>query len=196
MVPVATFELQPRHHRFTDFQSRPCISSRPTACRPIRRSILSFPEIRVSRYSVLEGCSSLSLSLYPIERRMYRLRLARARSLHTRETRCYHVCLNNSVRAFDSSMFPAAWRERRQEKKRFLGLRYLPIVVTSAPNCTPKPEALPRSHPSPFAPSPPHPSFLFSSCHVDLDFVSPCRILHPTDHSYESYLVAFSARTK
>lgn len=58
---------------FTDFQSRPCISSRPTASRPIRRSILSFPEIRVSRYSVFKGCSSFSpfkkflfFSFYPV----------------------------------------------------------------------------------------------------------------------------------
>lgn len=80
---------------------------------------------------------------------MYRLRLARARSLHTRETRCYHVCPNNSDHVFDSSMFPAARRERRQKKKRSPGLRYLLIAVTSAPNCTPKPEALPRPHPAP-----------------------------------------------
>lgn len=81
---------------------------------------------------------------------MYQLRLARARSLHTRETRCYHVCPNNSDHAFDSSMFPPAWRERRQRKKWSLGLRYLLIAVTSAPNCTPKPEGLPRPHPTPF----------------------------------------------
>lgn len=39
-----------------------------------------------------------------------------------------------------------------RKKKRSLGLRYLLIAVTSAPNCTPKPEALPRPHSSPFSP--------------------------------------------
>jgi len=68
-------------------------------------------------------------------------------------------------------------------------LRYLLIAVTSAPNCTSKPEALPRPH---FFPFPPRPSFPSFSSHVDLDFVSLCCILHPTDRSYESYLVAFS----
>lgn len=134
------------------FKAGPVYCRGRTACRPIRRSILSFSEIRVSRYSVLEGCFSLSLSLYPMYRRCIDSALLAPRSLHTRETRCYHVCPNNSVHAFDSSMFPAAWRERRQKKKRSLGLRYLLIAVTSAPNCTPKPEALPRPHSSPFSP--------------------------------------------
>lgn len=113
------------------------------ACRPIHRSIFPYPEIRVSRYSVLEGYSSLSLYLsLPLRVTVYRLRLARARLLHTREMRCYHVCPNNSVHTFDSSICfrPAG---TSSEKKRSLGLRYLLIAVTSAPNCTPKPESLP-----------------------------------------------------
>lgn len=103
------------------------------------------------------------LSLYSSDR----VRLSRARSLHTREMRCYHVCPNNSAYTFDSSMFLTGG------EKRSPGLRYLLIAVTSAPNCTPKPESLPSlslSRTFPLISL----SFL-PPClnHVDLDLVSP-----------------------
>lgn len=144
---VEIFELRPRRRRFTDFQSRPCISSllnwvsADSSIYPLLSRNIRIPIFRARQ-------PFLSFSL--LRMAMYQLRLVRARSLHTRETRCYHVCPNNSDHAFDSSMFPPAWRERRQRKKWSLGLRYLLIAVTSAPNCTPKPEGLPRPHPTPF----------------------------------------------
>lgn len=112
------------------------------------RVVIDFPPSRNMRITIFRdrGHISLSFSLAPSFSpfiqwmTMYRLCLARARSLHTRETRCYHVCPNNSVHTFDSSMLPAG---RNVGEKRSLGLRYLLIAVTSAPNCTPKPKSPP-----------------------------------------------------
>lgn len=155
------------------FQADPVYRHGRTACR----SILPYPEIRVSRYFVLEGYFSLSppsFSPFILWVTMYRLRLARSRPLHTREPRCYHVCPNNSARIhlIHSSMFPAG--RNAVGEKRSLGLRYLLIAVTSAPNCTLlNPKVLPpypypaHSLSSLFPFSPPCPD------HVDLDLVSP-----------------------
>lgn len=174
------------------FQADPVYRHGRTACR----SILPYPKILVSRYSVFEGYFSLSppsFSPFILWVTMYRLRLARSRPLHTREPRCYHVCPNNSARIhlIHSSMFPAG--RNAVGEKRSLGLRYLLIAVTSAPNCTPKPE------------SPPSLSLSRTFPLISLSFLPPVpgprrsrsrlssrRILHPTDHSYESYLVASS----
>lgn len=138
---------------FTDFRSWPCVSSWPGCVLADLSIDFSLPRnTRITIFRARELFFSLAPSFSPFIQwvTMYRLRLARARSLHTCETRCYHVCPNNSVHTFDSSMFPAG---RNVGEKRSLGLRYLLIAVTSAPNCTPKPESPPSlslSHTFPF----------------------------------------------
>lgn len=123
---------------------------------------------------------------------MYRLRLARARSFaYSRETRCYHVCPNNSLHTFDSSMFPA--RRSIVGEKRLLGL----CDISRSPS-RPRPTVLLNPKVLPPYPYPTHfPSSLFSFSPVpgprrSRSRLSSRRILHPTDHSYESYLVASS----
>jgi len=178
-----------KHRHFAAFQSRPCpfcISSRPSCVSTDSIDSLLSRNTRIMIFRARRLFLSPFFSIYPISG--YVSTPPRVRSLHIRETR-YHVRPNNFVHAFDSSMFRLRG-ESVVRKKWSLGLRYLLIAVTSTPNCTPKPETLLRLHPSLFLLF----SFLSSSCpnHVDLDFVSLCRILRPTDHSYESYLVAFS----
>lgn len=156
------------------------------------------------------GCVSADSSIHPLLSRNIRIAIFRARRLflfflsamsndvstppcsrmffaYSRNAQLSRS--NNCNHAFDSSMFPVIQRERRQKKKNG------PWVcdISWSPS-RPRPTVL--LNPRPFLALIPHlfppcPSFLSSSCpsHVNLDFVSLCRILHPTDHSY----VAFSA---
>lgn len=96
---------------------------------------------------------------------------------------------NNSVRTyvrFESYRLQLARASSPSGGKR--SPRYLPIAVTSAPNCIPKPErsflafVLSLSRPFSLLSS----SFsLVCKSHVDLDLVSPRRISRPADHSYD-----------
>lgn len=161
------------------FKSVPGVSVDRAARRSIRRSILFFPEICVSRYRTPGPYSSPSS---PSESAtiIHAIRFPRApQPLRTGATRRYHVRPNNSARTF---VDVPAGEERRRKKTVSESLRYLPIAVTSAPDCIPKSEALipltasrRLSFPSPSVPRT-----------TSISILSLLRrISRPADHSYD-----------
>lgn len=165
-----------------------------TACRPIHRSIFPYPEIRVSRYSVLEGYSSLSLYLsLPLfyERACidYVL-LAHVLCILAKRAVITFVLIILSIHLIRRYVSGRQERSRRKNDRRVCDISWSPS--------RPRPTVLLNPKVFPPYPYPAHsPSSLFPFSPVpgprrSRSRLSSRRILHPTDHGYESYLVASS----
>lgn len=163
------------------------------ACRPIHRSIFPYPEIRVSRYSVLEGYSSLSLYLsLPLRVTVYRL-YALLAHVFCILAKCAVITF---VLIILSIHLIRRYVSDRQERRRRKNDRWVCDISWSPSR--PRPTVLLNPKVFPPYPYPAHsPSFLFPFSPVpgprrSRSRLSSRRILHPTDHGYESYLVASS----
>lgn len=173
----------PKHRYFADFQTDP-VAELHVRPRFVDR-FSPFQKCRASRYSVLEGCFS-----FPLCPTSNNSALLASFAYSLKRTVITFVLITLFVHSI-CRCFRSPGRNSVKEKQS-LGLRYLPIAVTSAP----KPEVL-LNLKSFLVLIPLIPLFLlFTSFfsfslmlrpRFDFDLVSLHRISYPTDHSYESY---------
>lgn len=164
----------------------------------VDRFSLSFSFFRSMRIAIFRARGLFS-SFSPLIPQVLALPRSHTFFAYNRKTRCYHACPNNSVHIHSIRRRLPVGKSEKKNDLWICDISWSPSRPRPTVLLNPKPFLALISPLSPYFSLTSFFSFLLAlSRHVDLDLVLSLAssILHPTDHSYDSYLVWTSRRSR